>query len=87
MQCTSTSPDRVYLMAFDTRLRSSWLTSAGFGYTVDLSIGYGYVRNADGVSAEWVRAGRYELEVATERVPADVYLRPLYDPTNERIRS
>jgi 4-methylaminobutanoate oxidase (formaldehyde-forming) len=67
--------------------RVGWLTSAGFGYTVDLSIGYGYVRNPDGVTADWVRAGRYELEVATERVPADVYLRPLYDPTNERIRS
>jgi 4-methylaminobutanoate oxidase (formaldehyde-forming) len=67
--------------------RVGWLTSAGFGYTVDRSIGYGYVRNPDGVTADWVRAGRYELEVATERVPADVFLRPLYDPTNARVRA
>ena len=33
-----------------------------------------------GVDAETVLAGRYELEVATERHPAAVFLRPLYDP-------
>jgi 4-methylaminobutanoate oxidase (formaldehyde-forming) len=62
-------------------------TSAGFGYTVDRSIGYGYVRHPDGVTSDWVLAGSYELEVATERVPAEVSLRPLYDPTNARIKS
>ncbi|HNJ97493.1 MAG TPA: FAD-dependent oxidoreductase, partial [Ilumatobacteraceae bacterium] len=50
--------------------RVGWLTSGGFGYTVDRSIGYGYVRNPSGVTADWVRAGTYELEVAGERHPA-----------------
>ena len=31
-------------------------------------------------------SGRYELEVATERVPATLHLRPLYDPSGQRIR-
>jgi len=57
--------------------RVGWLTSGGFGYTVNRSIGFGYVRNPNGVSAEWVLGGDYELEVATERVPAEVTLRPL----------
>ncbi len=59
--------------------RVGWLSSAGFGYTIDRSIGYGYVRHAEGVSAEFVTSGRYELEVATERVPCDVSLQPFYD--------
>jgi 4-methylaminobutanoate oxidase (formaldehyde-forming) len=67
--------------------RVGWLTSAGYGYTIGRSIGYGYVRHADGVTAEWVTGGDYELEVATERVPAEVGLRPFYDPTNSRVRS
>jgi 4-methylaminobutanoate oxidase (formaldehyde-forming) len=67
--------------------RVGWLTSAGFGYTVDRSIGYGYVRNPDGVTGDWVRSGTYELEVATQRVPAEVSLQPLYDPTNSRVKS
>lgn len=34
----------------------------------------------------WMGAGSYEIEVATEHVPATVSLRPLYDPANARIR-
>jgi 4-methylaminobutanoate oxidase (formaldehyde-forming) len=66
--------------------RVGWLTSGGFGYTVDRSIGLGYVRNPDGVTADWVLAGSYELEVAGERVPATATLKPLYDPTNARVK-
>ena len=67
--------------------RVGWLTSGGFGYTINRSIGYGYVRNAAGVTAEYVKAGTYELEVATERVLAAVSLRPLYDPGMARIKT
>ena len=73
-------------------VRVGWLTSAGFGYTIDRSIGFGYVRNADRITsiadmAAWVGHGNYELEVATERVPAEISLRPLYDPTNARVKA
>lgn len=67
-------------------VRVGWLTSGGFGYTIDRSIGYGYVRNPDGLDADWVLAGTYELEVATERVPASVSLQPFYDPSMSRIK-
>jgi sarcosine dehydrogenase len=67
--------------------RVGWLTSAGFGYTVGRSIGYGYVRDPDGVDRGYVLGGRYELEVAGERVPAQVFLNPLYDPKGERVRA
>ncbi len=66
--------------------RVGWLTSGGFGYTVGKPIGYGYVRNPAGVDADWLRSGGYELEVATERVPATLHLRPLYDPEMARVR-
>jgi sarcosine dehydrogenase len=67
--------------------RVGWLTSAGFGYTVGRSIGYGYVRDPDGVDRDYVLGGRYELEVAGERVPAQVFLDPPYDPRGERVRA
>ena len=68
--------------------RVGWLTSGGYGYTVDRSIGYGYVRDPEnGVDRAKVLSGRYELEVATARVPAEVFLDPLYDPTMSRIKS
>lgn len=93
---TFTTDPAVVLLGRETILRNGrrvgWLTSAGFGYTVDRSIGLGYVRRgADPAPpsefGRWVNEGEYELEVATERVPATVTLRPLYDPTNARILS
>jgi 4-methylaminobutanoate oxidase (formaldehyde-forming) len=64
-----------------------WLTSGGFGYTIERSIGYGYVRNPDGLTRDWVLAGAYELEVGGERVSAELSLQPLYDPTNSRVKA
>ena len=67
--------------------RVGWLTSGGYGYTIGKSIGYGYVRNPDGLTRDWVLAGSYELEVAGVRVPAELSLQPLYDPTNARVKA
>jgi len=67
--------------------RVGWLSSAGYGHTVGRSIGYGYVRNPAGVDRGFVLAGRYELEVAGERVPAQPFLEPLHDPKNLRVRA
>ena len=51
------------------------------------NIGLGYVRNPDGVDDDFLRSGRYELEVATVRVPAALHMGPLYDPTNARVKA
>jgi 4-methylaminobutanoate oxidase (formaldehyde-forming) len=68
--------------------RVGWLASGGYGYTVGRSIGYGYVRDPEnGVDRESVLSGDYELEVATTRVSAQVFLDPLYDPTMSRVKS
>ncbi len=68
--------------------RVGWLASGGYGYTLGRSIGYGYVRDPDaGVDRERVLSGRYELEVATERVPAEVFLDAPYDPAMSRVKS
>ncbi len=68
--------------------RVGWLSSGGFGHTLGVGIGYGYVRDPEnGVDAESVLAGSYELEVGTERHPASVFLEPLYDPAMVRVRA
>jgi 4-methylaminobutanoate oxidase (formaldehyde-forming) len=67
--------------------RVGWLTSGGYGYTVERSIGYGYVRDRDGVTRDWVLAGSYELEVGGTRVSAELSLQPLYDPSSSRVKA
>ena len=66
--------------------RAGWLSSGGWGYTVAKNIGLGYVRKEAGVDRDYLESGTYELEVASERVPADIHFRPLYDPKGERSR-
>ncbi|MBO6508995.1 MAG: aminomethyl transferase family protein, partial [Roseibium sp.] len=60
--------------------------SGGYGHTIGKSIGIGYVRNEGGVTKDYVLSGSYELEVAAERVKAEITLSPLYDPTMEKIK-
>ncbi len=67
--------------------RVGWLTSGGFGYTIGKAIGYGYVRNPAGVDLDYLRSGRYELEVATQRIPAALHLSALNDPDMVRVKS
>ncbi len=64
-----------------------WLTSGGYGHTLGAAIGYGYVRRPAGLDATWVLAGSYELDIAGERLPAEIGLAPFYDPQNGRIRA
>jgi 4-methylaminobutanoate oxidase (formaldehyde-forming) len=58
-----------------------------FGHTVGAALGLGYIENRLApASDEWIAAGHYEVEVATERVAARVSLRAFYDPAGERVR-
>ena len=66
--------------------RVGWLSSAGFGHTVGKPIGFGYVRNREGVDADYLNSGSYELEVASERVPCQLHMEPLYDPRMEKVK-
>jgi heterotetrameric sarcosine oxidase gamma subunit len=62
------------------------ITSGAYGHTLGRSVGMGYVAHPGGVEAGFLRAGRWELEIATERVPATARLEPPYDPTSTRVR-
>jgi sarcosine dehydrogenase len=85
-----TERDDVVLVGRETILRdgkyAGYLTSGGFGYTVGKAIGYGYVRDATGVDADYVLKGSYELVVASETVKVKPFLGAIYDPKNLRMK-
>lgn len=91
LACFTVDDPDIVLLGRETILRdgalAGYLTSAGFGYTVGLPIGYGYVRNGEGVDEAYLRNGAYELIVANETVPAKIHLAPLYDPLMSRIKA
>ncbi len=91
LACFTVDDPDVVLLGRETIMRNGkfagYLTSGGFGYTIGKPIGYGYVRNGEGVTIDYLREGTYELMVATEPVPATLHLEPLYDPIGERVKS
>ena len=62
------------------------VTSGAYGYRIGASLGMGYVECNEGVSDDWLAAGRMEVEVAWKRYPVQAQLRPWYDPKGERVR-
>ena len=90
LACFTINDPDVVLLGRETIYRNGevvgWLTSGGWGYTVNKNIGYGYVRNSEGVDNEYFISGTYELEVATVRHSCKLQLGPLYDPKMERVR-
>jgi 4-methylaminobutanoate oxidase (formaldehyde-forming) len=87
---TVDEPD-VVLVGRETILRDGetvgYLTSGGYGYTIGKSIGYGYVRDPQGVSDGFLLSGDYALVVANDVVPAKIGLKAFLDPENMRVKS
>jgi len=68
-------------------VRVGYIKAGGYGHTLGGAVGLGPVENEDGVTPDFVKSGRYEIEVSGKRYPARASLRPLYDPKGERIRA
>jgi sarcosine dehydrogenase len=62
-----------------------YTTSGAYGHTVGGAVALGYVHRDAPVTAEFVRSGRYAIDVAGTRYAARASLAPLYDPCHERI--
>jgi glycine cleavage system aminomethyltransferase T len=64
------------------------VTSAAWGETTGCCVGLAYARASDNavIDADWINAGNYQVNVGGQLYPVSVSLKPLYDPTNERIR-
>ncbi len=91
LACFTLDDPEVVLLGRETIYRNGervgWLTSAGWGYTLATNIGYGYVRNLDGLDDDFLFGGDYELEVATTRLPCRIHSRALYDPKMARVKA
>lgn len=90
LACFAVDDPAAVLVGRETILRDGeqvgYLSSGGFGYTLNQSIGFGYIRRAEGVTEAYIRNGRYELVIAGETYPATVGLEPMYDPNSSRVR-
>ena len=62
------------------------IRAGAFGPTLGCSVGLGAIDLAQGITAETLRAHRWEIDVHDRRIPATPSLTPFYDPKSDRVR-
>ncbi|XP_040915342.1 sarcosine dehydrogenase, mitochondrial isoform X2 [Toxotes jaculatrix] len=64
------------------------LRRADYGFYIDKTIGYGYIRNPDGgvVSADFIKSGEFTLERMGVTYKAKAHLKSPFDPENKRVK-
>jgi glycine cleavage system T protein len=65
---------------------AGYIRSGMYAHTLGGACGLGYVTAADGGTVGPIAPDDYEIEIAGVRYPAMASLKPLYDPTNARIK-
>jgi len=63
------------------------MTSGMYGHRLNASLGLGYVKAGEPITADWLSAQSFEVEIGWQRYPAEVSLRPFYDPEGLRIKA
>ena len=64
-----------------------YLRSGAYGHTLGGAMGFGYVEDEAGVTADFVKAGNFEIQVAGACYSAKASLSSMYDPQNLRVRT
>ncbi|HEX5958200.1 MAG TPA: FAD-dependent oxidoreductase, partial [Hyphomicrobiaceae bacterium] len=64
-----------------------YIRAGSYGHTLGGAVGLAMVGRDGPVDAAWLSEGQWEVDIAGRRYPAEVSLRPLYDPRMERIKS
>jgi glycine cleavage system T protein len=62
------------------------IRAGAFGPTLGTSVGLGMVEHLGGITADFLRSHRWEIDVHDSRVKATLSLTPFYDPKSERVR-
>ena len=65
-----------------------YVRAASYGWTLGGAVGLAMLdAGSQPLTADWIKAGTWTVDVAGAAYDAVVSLRPMYDPTNERIKA
>lgn len=64
-----------------------YLRSGSYGFTLGGAVGLAMVEADEPVTTTYLKQGTWEVNIAGKHYPAEVSLRPLYDPKMERIKA
>jgi 4-methylaminobutanoate oxidase (formaldehyde-forming) len=61
-------------------------THGAYAHKLGRAMGMAYLENPDGIDADWIVSGQYQVNVAGRMVEAAVHLKAPYDPGRTRVR-
>jgi 4-methylaminobutanoate oxidase (formaldehyde-forming) len=64
-----------------------YVRAGSYGHTLGGAVGLAMLEAEGPLDAGWLKAGRWEVDIAGKRYPATVSLRPLYDPQMQRVKA
>jgi glycine cleavage system aminomethyltransferase T/glycine/D-amino acid oxidase-like deaminating enzyme len=64
-----------------------YVRAASYGHTLGGAVALAMVEGGEPVNGAWCDAAEWQVEVADRMVPARASLKPLYDPTNLKIKT
>ncbi len=63
-----------------------YVRSGSYGHTLGGAVGLAMIEAGEPIDAAYLKNGTWEMEIAGKLYPADVSLRPFYDPGMKRVR-
>jgi 4-methylaminobutanoate oxidase (formaldehyde-forming) len=63
-----------------------YVRAASYGFTLGGAVGLAMIEADEPVTSEYLDEGEWQVEIVNRRHPATVSMKPLYDPTSERVR-
>ena len=64
-----------------------YVRAGSYGHTLGGAVGLVMIEAGEPVTPAYLGEGRWEIDIAGKIYPAEVSLKPLYDPDMKRIRS
>ena len=63
-----------------------YIRAASYGFTLGGAVGLAMIDAAEPITKNWIESGNWQVDIAGQRFPAIASIRPMYDPTAQRIK-
>ena len=64
-----------------------YIRAASYGFTLGGAVGLAMIEAGEPLNKAYIQEGTWEIDIAGKRYPAEVSIRPMYDPKMERIKA
>jgi len=73
-------------VVYRNNMAVGYIRAASYGFTLGGAVGLAMIEAGEPINKAYLKEGEWEIDIAGKRYPAEVSLRPMYDPKMEKIR-